>query len=158
MTKIIVFSDSHGTAANMIQAVNLYQPDLCLHLGDGENDLITLQDRFPALKIVSVPGNCDSFSPMQRKRVLEVDGKRIFMTHGDMYHVRYEENYLTIRYAALEENADIVLFGHTHQPYMDYTMGLHIMNPGSVGRGPNPTFGIIEITDQGQLFDAIQRV
>ncbi|MFR3419646.1 MAG: metallophosphoesterase family protein [Eubacterium sp.] len=41
-------------------------------------------------------------------------------------------------------NADIVLFGHTHNQYTEYLDGLYIMNPGSVGM--NGDYGVIDIT------------
>ena len=60
--KFIVFSDSHGVSDNMIRAVKLEKPDLCFYLGDGENDLRLLQNRFPQLPVNAVRGNCDTFS------------------------------------------------------------------------------------------------
>ena len=46
--------------------------------------------------------------------------------------------------AALEADADVVLFGHTHAPFRDFTMGMHLLNPGSIGPTTRPSYGIIE--------------
>ena len=39
MTKICVFSDSHGNSENMIQAIEMEKPDIVIHLGDGAGDM-----------------------------------------------------------------------------------------------------------------------
>ena len=57
--KICVFSDSHGYANNMIEAVRREKPALCFFLGDGESDLVTLRGRFPDLPVNAVRGNCE---------------------------------------------------------------------------------------------------
>jgi len=43
-------------------------------------------------------------------------------------------------------DAQILLFGHTHRPLVDYDGTLWVMNPGSVGRGNPCTYGIITIS------------
>ena len=49
-------------------------------------------------------------------------------------------------YAAKEMDAQILLFGHTHRPLVDYDGTLWVMNPGSVGRSNPCTYGIITIS------------
>lgn len=46
-----------------------------------------------------------------------------------------------------ERQADLLLFGHTHQPLTDYEDGLYLMNPGSLGYGG--TYGYVDITPAG---------
>lgn len=58
---------------------------------------------------------------------------------------------------ATENNADLVLFGHTHIPLERYIPtedgGFYIFNPGSIGRSfdGKSSYGIINITDKGIL-------
>ena len=51
-------------------------------------------------------------------------------------------------------NADIVLFGHTHERLEKYIPtddgGFYLFNPGSIG-GFKPSYGIINIADSGIL-------
>ena len=55
---------------------------------------------------------------------------------------------------ARERQADILLFGHTHQPLTDYDDGLYILNPGSLrGRG---TYGLLDVTPTGVLLNVVE--
>ena len=37
----------------------------------------------------------------------------------------------------------MVLFGHTHEPFRDRTMGMELLNPGSIGPTTRPSYGLI---------------
>lgn len=141
--KFIVFSDSHGVSANMIRAVQAEKPDLCFYLGDGENDLRLLQKRFPRLAVNAVRGNCDMFSSSPKTLICAAGGLKIFMTHGHLYGVKHDPILRDLTEAALEADADMVLFGHTHEPFRDHTMGMHVLNPGSIGPTTRPSYGLI---------------
>ena len=141
--KIIVFSDSHGDVDHMIRAVRLEKPDLCFYLGDGEYDLTRLQRRFPTLPVNAVRGNCDLRSTLPRAISCAAGGLRIFATHGHLYGVKHDPIFRELCRAALEENADVVLFGHTHDPFRDRTMGMELLNPGSIGPSTRPSYGLI---------------
>ena len=146
--KIIVFSDSHGVADNMIRAVQIEKPDLCFFLGDGERDLDTLRKRFPRLPVNAVRGNCDVFSTLPRTLLCAAGGLKIFATHGHLYGVKHDPIYRELCEAALERDVDVVLFGHTHEPFRDHTMGMELMNPGSIGPTTRPSYGLIRTGDE----------
>ena len=141
--KFIVFSDSHGIADNMIRAVNKEKPDLCFFLGDGERDLSLLQKRFPQLPVNAVRGNCDVFSSLPGTLVCAAGGLKIFATHGHLFGVKHDPIFRELCEAALEADADVVLFGHTHDPFRDRTMGMELLNPGSIGPSTRPSYGLI---------------
>ena len=141
--KFIVFSDSHGDVDHMIRAVRLENPALCFFLGDGEYDLTRLQRRFPSLPVNAVRGNCDLRSTLPRALTCAAGGVRIFATHGHLYGVKHDPIYRELCEAALAENADVVLFGHTHEPFRDRTMGMELLNPGSIGPTTRPSYGLI---------------
>ncbi len=141
--KFIVFSDSHGDVDHMIRAVRLENPALCFFLGDGEYDLTRLQRRFPSLPVNAVRGNCDLRSTLPRALTCAAGGVRIFATHGHLFGVKHDPIYRELCEAALAENADVVLFGHTHQPFRDRTMGMELLNPGSIGPTTRPSYGLI---------------
>ena len=48
-------------------------------------------------------------------------------------------------YAAMEKEADLFLFGHTHRPLWDQRGKTIFFNPGSIGKGLSPTYGVIRI-------------
>ncbi len=78
-------------------------------------------------------------------------GKKIFLTHGDLYGVKYGTERLG--YAAEERGADIVLFGHTHIPHEEYISAqkpYYLFNPGSIS-SPSYSYGIITLTESTVL-------
>lgn len=152
--KIIVFSDSHGRSLNMEKVIQShYNADYFFHLGDGISEFNVLSEKYSDKAFVCVEGNMDLFSFHKNKAVtettLDIDGYRIFMTHGHKYGVKRDLDELI--YAGRQRKADLVLYGHTHIPYSDYLdfedKPLRILCPGSIERPIDgiPTFGIIEI-------------
>ncbi len=155
MTRICVFSDSHGDVERMKSAVLNERPDLVIHLGDCTADCDELRREFSTPDIRNVRGNCDRFSAAPELLRTEAAGKRIFAAHGHRYDVK--NSYNAICYAAMEAEADILLFGHTHIAYRDSHLGMEIMNPGSIGRGISPSYGVILI-DGGEISTFIVRL
>jgi len=132
----------------MLNAAVREQPDAILHLGDGAGDLAAIKRKFTRIPIMQVKGNCDIYSSEREWCAADIGGKRIFMTHGHIYRVKWGLE--SVVFAALEHNADILLFGHTHTPIIDSYGDLTIMNPGAAGSGKNPSCGLIEI-DGGEI-------
>ena len=140
--KILVLSDSHGDVDRCARCVEAVQPDHILHLGDCIRDAWHLQERFPHIPMDAVPGNCDwRMEQDQEERLLELGGVRILMMHGHTRHVKF--GHLAVCYAAREMDAQILLFGHTHQPLVDFDGALWVLNPGSVR--DRDTYGVITI-------------
>lgn len=112
--KLLIFSDSHGNVANMEDVVRLESPDRILHLGDLARDAQELAEKFPHIPVTYVPGNCDGRRPdLPEERVFTLDGCKILMTHGHIYHVKMGMG-MAIR-AAREAGAHLLCFGHTIQ-------------------------------------------
>ena len=141
--KLLVLSDSHGNIDNMARAVALTQPRHILHLGDCLRDAWELYTLFPAIPLDTVPGNCDWGSFDTPERLLEFDGVRVLMMHGHTRNVKSTP--LSAQYAARECGADILLFGHTHRPLVDYDGTLYTMNPGAISDPRRPTYGLVTI-------------
>ena len=143
--KILVVSDSHGDVENMCRAVEQTRPQMVLHLGDGWHDAELLARRYPELPLEMVPGNCDYGEHGQTTRLLLLGGKRVLMCHGHTLGVKSGLGIL-LR-TALEQEADAVLFGHTHKPFVDIRNGVAMLNPGSVGSYTRPTYGTLTVGD-----------
>ncbi len=139
--KITVFSDSHGETEGMALAVEAEKPDAIVHLGDHDRDCRVFS-RFP-IPLYSVKGNCDLGSQQLAAMDIKFGGKRVFITHGHLYHVK--ESYDYIINAAMLMEADAVLFGHTHIPYYEERNGLYIINPGSAGMGAYRGYGVLTV-------------
>ena len=157
--KCLCFSDSHGSAYNIRVALNKHpDAEVVFFLGDGLRDLEDfVLDRSRAW--FAVQGNCDYNALLGETIVKKTDsitlmGKRIFFTHGDLYGVKYGLD--GVKKLALDHSADLVLFGHTHQPLEQYVStdegGFYLFNPGSIGAGyGGSSYGVISISDSGIL-------
>ncbi len=149
--RIIVFSDTHKKFDAMLRIVE-DNPDagLYIFLGDGERELDDLRCYYPDKKILNVSGNCDYGSMAKTIDATFVMDKKIVFLHGYTHGVNYgTEGLLKL---AHETNADIILFGHTHQRFISYEDGVYLFNPGSAGQprdGKGPSYGFVDITNAG---------
>lgn len=142
--RILIIGDTHGHPESVEKAVETAgEIDLLIHTGDGWGDT----DVLPAeIDRVRVTGNCDRGVKGEAERVLEMEGRRIYVTHGHKYHVKYDLNRLY--YRALEERADIAIFGHSHERVGEQAGKVLLLNPGSAWRprdGEAPGFILLEI-------------
>lgn len=155
--RIIVLSDTHGNAHSLYEIVTdrMEEADMFIHLGDGERETDDIRTLFPDLKFCQVRGNCDFASQLPITDIITAAGKKIMLTHGHTFQVKYSLYHL--KSSAREQNADIILYGHTHQSYTEYEDGLYIMNPGSPvqPRGGSASYGVIDITDAGIVLNII---
>lgn len=145
---IIILSDIHRARERAREIINRCRcADLFICLGDGVETFTSLCNE-AGVPHTEVAGNCDMFFSMPKVSeiaTLELGGKRIFATHGHRYSVKH--TYDTIKYAGLERDADIVLFGHTHEQYLEYAPregkdDMIVLNPGSVSNGHYATVDI----------------
>ncbi|MBE5790876.1 MAG: metallophosphoesterase [Clostridiales bacterium] len=133
MIRIGVFSDSHGQIDLFEKAVRQLN-NVCaiVHLGDCATDAFEVVKR-TGREIITLNGNCDLLSREPLFRILEFEGKRLYLTHGHREHVKMEMTRLF--YRAEEEGADAVLFGHTHIPAFKEIGGVAFLNPGAMKDG-----------------------
>jgi len=137
-------SDSHGNADGMVSVVELEKPDLILHLGDKTRDCHAFERAFPDIPLCKVVGNCDFSSEGLNIDKFTFCGKRFFMTHGHVFHVKSTLAHLT-EIAKMRES-DIVLFGHTHIQHHEIKNEFVIINPGSMSK-PQEHYAVINLTD-----------
>ena len=146
--RILIVSDSHGHARNLLEVL-LRHTDITtvIHLGDGHRECEDAAEAFPDRNFYGVAGNCDFACPAPGLRLETFGGKRLMLAHGHHYGVK--GGYYTIACAAREREVDAVLFGHTHIPFSDYTDGLYLFNPGSLRDG---NYGIADVCTAGLVF------
>jgi putative phosphoesterase len=121
--------------------------DVLIHLGDNSEDIEELTKDFKG-EVYGVRGNCDYSNTYPTEQLLDIMGKKIFLTHGHLYGVK--NNLINIYYRAKELNADIVLFGHTHENIVKEKGGIVFMNPGSISlpRLRGRYIGFIELKEE----------
>jgi len=145
MTKIVVVSDNHGLVKELEDIYFRYKNEASyfFHCGDSEMD-----ELHPIIKhYKTVNGNCDDHA-FPREYVFNIEDKKILVIHGHYHSVKYNLNSLYLY--ALEIGVDIVLFGHTHFPLVDYHKNITFINPGSIlaNRGiRGRSYAVIEINN-----------
>lgn len=158
--KVLIVSDSHGKNTHLERVLEKEKDiDFLIHLGDLEGTEQYLAGILQC-PMVLVSGNNDYFSNLEREKLFELKGYQIFITHGHRYQV-YEGAEL-LKEIGKELKADIVMFGHTHIPYLDTDDGIIILNPGSISQPRQkdkiPTYIIMEISETRELSFTIHRV
>ena len=148
---IAVISDTHRASKYVKLAKELIKDaDILIHLGDNIEDVEELEQGFKG-EVYAVAGNCDYSTKYPKENIIEVNGKKIFFTHGDLYGVKRSVN--SIYYRGRELEVDIVLFGHTHEQIIEKENGIILMNPGSISlpRLKGRYVGFIDINDNGNI-------
>ena len=155
MMRVGVFSDSHGDAQALDDLLEkMGHVDAVCFLGDVARDADHLRDRLSAMpgqpQLYAVRGNNDYYSTCQLpwELLIELDGVRIYMTHGHR-----AAGYMGLVYKAQETRSRVAMFGHTHVPFCEVQQGVMLLNPGSAGnycRGGQARASVLEI-NHGQL-------
>ncbi len=166
--KLMIASDIHGSAyycEKLISAFEAESPDRLLLLGDllyhgPRNDLPQNYAPKRVIELLSsikdsllcVRGNCEAevdqmvlpFPVLADYAWLDVNGLRIFATHGHHYG---EDNPPPMK------SGDILLCGHTHVPANRAHDGFTYLNPGSVSiPKENSHHGYMILQDQTFLW------
>jgi len=151
--KILIVSDSHGRDTYLEQVIEREKPiDMLIHLGDleGSEDYICSIAPCP---VEMVSGNNDYFTQIEREKIIKVSNKMVFMTHGHRYGVNFGMK--EIMDEGRRRGVDIVMFGHTHRPYLDIQEDITILNPGSISyprqMGRNPSYMVMETDKDGSV-------
>ena len=94
--KILVLSDTHAYLENARAVLARLQGkvDAVFHLGDHDDDAVTLQQEFPKLPFHYVKGNNDYRVDTPSQKLVRLGGKTLLLTHGHKQRVYW--NYDTI--------------------------------------------------------------
>lgn len=149
--RIGVVADSHGNLFILDKLLTqMGELDMIIHLGDHYRDIVKINDKYKN-KIEYVNGNNDSKGDAEAEKVLNLGGKRIFITHGDKYNVYYGIDRLY--YKAQEVEADAVLFGHTHKRSREDFGGIMFLNPGSPSSPRDRKAGGLILTIENNIIE-----
>lgn len=149
--RIIVVSDSHGDIEKLEKIFSKEKNySYILHLGDHHDDLDMVETDLSKVEIKSVRGNCD-FVKKEEEIFFEINGLKIYMTHGHLYSVKY--GYQNLFYKANEIGADLALFGHTHEKFNEKMGSVRLFNPGAVNSYRSFTassYGVLIVDEDGK--------
>lgn len=127
--------------------------DLILHAGDWTSASVI--SMFESLAPVdSVAGNNDGADIVKRfgrRKIIEAGGIRIGLVHGDGAGRSTKD----IAFQAFRnQGVDIIIFGHSHIPYMEEREGILLFNPGSPTDKrfqPKYSYGLLDIGEEQSL-------
>lgn len=144
--RLLVISDTHGSADEAERALQMAgEVDMVIHAGDHLSDGTWLQRR-TGIPVIGVLGNRDYALRGPSEEIFDAGGLRIYVTHGHEFAVKSRMAALEKR--ARELGADVVVYGHTHVPDLQWRDGRLYINPGSLYRprgDSGRTFAILEI-------------
>jgi putative phosphoesterase len=108
------------------------QPEVhhVFYLGDGAKQIEGLKEYYPDKKFYIVNGNCDFGSDFSLNGAENINGTRIFYTHGHNLGVKYGTERLLE--TAKTVGAKIALYGHTHMAKIEYIDDIYVINPGAL--------------------------
>jgi putative phosphoesterase len=146
--KFLILSDTHGNYPLAVRAIEQTgRVDRIIHLGDEMEDARIIE-KIVGRPVIKVPGNCDLDATAPRELCKTIAHKRIFLTHGDRYNVK--AGLTQLHKKALEERAQIVLFGHSHLAAIETIDGILFINPGSLQSfRTTPTYAVLSIAPDG---------
>lgn len=163
--EFLIFSDSHGNIEYMKEAIRRQPtpPLAVFYLGDGFRDTKYLE--LGGIPLYAVRGNCDLLwggdqIDCPEEQITAIGDHRALLTHGVRYGVKSGLGGLIA--SALRQDADIVLYGHTHAPRLDVISAgetacgitlkrpLYLFNPGSIGQ--QGSFGTLTVQGENLLF------
>ena len=149
--KILIVSDTHRRDGNLTGVLDMVgTPDMLIHCGDveGSEDFIRSIAGCP---VHMVAGNNDFFTDLKKEEEFYIGDYKVWLTHGHNYYVSMGTEF--IREEAKSRGVDIVMFGHTHRPYLEQGK-VTVLNPGSLSyprqEGRRPSYILMELDAKGQ--------
>lgn len=145
--KLLIISDIHGSqyyAKKILEIKEREKPEKIVLLGDlyyhgPRNQLTQSYNPMEVAKILNslkdellvVKGNCDaevdemvSEFKLEENIEMEVDGKKIFFTHGHKFNMD--------KLPPLGIDVDVMIYGHFHTGFITEEYGIVFANPGSI--------------------------
>lgn len=132
--KVGIISDTHikKNINSFMCLIDTYlrEVDLIIHAGD-YTSLEALEVTKKYKKFVGVWGNVDGpeiRSLLKEKEIILLEGYRIGIFHG---HGTKGYTFDRVYEVFKEDDVDIIIFGHSHQPLVRTKNGILMINPGS---------------------------
>lgn len=151
--RVLIVSDTHGRHRNLDRALEeAGKIDVFIHLGDVEGGETYINAVVDCEKHM-VAGNNDFFSDLPNTEEFYLGDKKVFITHGHQFYVSLDP--MVVREEGIARNADIVMFGHTHRPYLNQKDGVTVLNPGSLSlprqEGRKGSYMLMETDRSGEI-------
>lgn len=156
--RILIVSDTHKKHKNLEEVLQrVGRIDKMIHLGDAEGYEEDIRE-MAGCPLEIVAGNNDFFSNLDREKEIQLGKYKVLLTHGHYYYV--SAGVEDIKKEAAGRGMDIVMFGHTHRPLLEYGKGIIALNPGSISyprqEGRKPSYALMDIDRDGEAHISIE--
>ena len=134
--KIVALSDSHAASLKLLPPqlrTALRDSDVIVHAGD-HTEASLLMELHHTGRVVAVAGNMDSTAVKMRlphRQTFTANGKTIGVTHGSGAPTGIAQR---VR-AMFPEKPDVIVFGHSHVPFLGIIDDVLMVNPGPAASG-----------------------
>ena len=150
--KVLIVSDTHRHNENFVKAVERTAPiDLVVHCGDIEGSELFISQA-AGCPVQMVAGNNDFFSELPGELTFKIGALQVWVTHGHHYYVSMGTEFIIEE--AKARGVDVVMYGHTHRPSIEYRAGIVVLNPGSLSYprqdGRRPSYIVMETDRFGE--------
>ncbi len=150
--KVLIVSDTHRHNENFVKAVERTAPiDLVVHCGDIEGSELFISQA-AGCPVQMVAGNNDFFSELPGELTFKIRDLQVWVTHGHHYYVSMGTEFIIEE--ARARGVDVVMYGHTHRPSIEYSAGIVALNPGSLSYprqdGRRPSYIVMETDRFGE--------
>ena len=159
MTTLGVLSDTHSLLLPKELLDGLKGVDLIIHAGDVcDGDILKILKAIAPVK--AVQGNMDDASLKRKlplKELFEAEGVKIGVYHG---HGIGRNALANVQEQFKHDHVDLVIFGHSHQPFNEKIGKTTYFNPGSPNdavRDPYFSYGRIELAE-GRIKPSIIKI
>ncbi len=126
---LVAVSDTHGDA-DILKQIAARHRDAAAFFYAGDSELAASDPLFQTY--TAVMGNMDFDRDFPLTVTEQLPGLKVFMTHGHRYGVNFTLDELLA--AGRAEDADLILFGHTHQLGVEKHGNTVVLNPGSISQ------------------------
>ncbi len=147
--RIAVLSDTHlreGRSLPRFVRENLTQIEMILHAGDLTH-MGLLEELACIAPVRAVRGNCDGWDvSLPDRDIIECGSWKIGLVHGNVGKGNSTPERAFNEFT--ETPVNVIVFGHSHTPYMEWRKGILLFNPGSPTdkrREPQYSFGILDV-------------
>ena len=148
MTRVAILGDSHVPFREDEVPEQVWEDvresDLTVHMGDFDSRKALEEFVEECQAMIAVRGNMDPSSvELEEAELFDLEDVTFFVSHGTDGRRQVQEH-------AEYNDADVAVFGHTHQVYDEVDGGVHMLNPGTcTGADPaeDTTYMVAEVED-----------
>lgn len=153
MKTAVIVSDTHGNRRALDALEPIFaESDYIFHLGDTSDDGGKIRAKYPQ-KTFLINGNCDFMKLGENELTVQIEGVKLFATHGHLYSAKHTLAKLAER--ARELGCSAVLYGHTHRAEERELDGVTLFNPGTLSRYADQSYGYLVINGDKAVFKIV---